>query len=112
MQLIRHMFAAALCALLAAGCSEKTRQKTEEAAASAGEDIERGADKVVTRTKEVGRGQETKRALESAGQKIRGKSEEGKDRLRRAGDEVREDAHEVKETTKQAAREARSEIKD
>ncbi len=48
MQLIHHTFAAVLCALLAAGCSEQTRQKTEEAAESAGQDIERGADKLVT----------------------------------------------------------------
>ena len=65
-------------AVCATACRDETLRKTEEAAESAGEDIEAGAGKAVEKTKELGRDvkREVGPALERAGEKLQQKGAE------------------------------------
>ena len=89
-------------------CSSPVRtrreHKTQEAAESAGNDIERGAAKAVEKTKQAGR--EADDAIDSASEKVRNKANEVREDVRAAGGEAKEDVKEVGNTAEEAGEEA------
>jgi F0F1-type ATP synthase membrane subunit b/b' len=110
MRFLHILLASALCLPALGACSEKTREKTKDAAHSAGQDIRAGTAKAVEKTKEVGRKADD--AIDEAGSEIREKAGKARDKIRAAGHEAKEDANQVKDTTKRAVRETGRDIRD
>ena len=110
MRFVQTLLAGVLCVSALGACTERTRDKTKDAAHSAGQDIRNGTAKAVEKTKEVGRKADD--VIDEAGAKIRDKAGKARDKIRSAGHEVKEDASQVKDTTRRAADETRRDLRD